>query len=155
MQLHSKSNTKATGNGKKKLKIRDKRKCEMGSYFSATKMSEENAFRVHRKRGGEKTMVLKRAGYANLLTKQGYKKVKIKGVLESKDNRNFARQNIITKGTIINTELGQAQVINRPGREGSVNAILKEGYVTEKEQGSARAAKMAKSGGAAQKVSKG
>ncbi len=126
VQLHSKSHTKAAGNGKKRTKIRDKRKSEIGSYFSATKMSDENAFREHRMRGGRFTMVLKSAGYVNLLTKQGYKKVKIKGVLESRDNRNFARQNIITKGTIINTEMGRAQVTNRPGREGSVNALLLE-----------------------------
>ncbi|MCL4379008.1 MAG: 30S ribosomal protein S8e [Candidatus Marsarchaeota archaeon] len=126
VQLHSRSHTKASGNGKRKIKSRDKCRSEIGSYFSATKMSEENAYRAHRKRGGHLTMVLKSAGYANLLTKQGYKKVKIKGVLESKDNRNFARQNIITKGTIINTEFGKAQVTNRPGREGSVNALLLE-----------------------------
>lgn len=126
MQLHSKSSTKATGNGKRKLKFRDKRRSEIGSYFSATKMSDENAFREHRMRGGRTVTVLKQAGFANLLTKQGYKKVKIKGVLESKDNRNFARQNIITKGTVINTEMGKARVTNRPGREGGVNAILLE-----------------------------
>ena len=67
---------------------------------------------------------LKRAGFANLLTKDGYKKAKITGVLESHDNRNFARQNIITKGTIINTEMGKAVVLNRPGREGAINARL-------------------------------
>ncbi len=126
MQLHSGSNTKATGNGKHRLKIRDKRKSEIGGYFSATRMSDENAFRVHRSRGGTITMVLKSAGFANVLTKQGYKKTKIKGVLESKDNRNFARQNLITKGTVINTELGKARVLNRPGREGGVNAVLLE-----------------------------
>ncbi len=126
VQLHSRSHTKAAGNGKRRIKSRDKRRSEIGSYFSATKMSEENAYRAHRRRGGRLTMVLKSASYANLLTKQGYKKVKIKGVLESKDNRNFARQNIITKGTIINTEFGKAQVTNRPGREGSVNALLLE-----------------------------
>ena len=60
----------------------------------------------------------------NVLTKEGYKKLEIKGVLESKDNRNFARQNIITKGTIINTDIGKAVVVNRPGREGTVIAKL-------------------------------
>ncbi len=126
VQLHSKSNTKGSGNGKRVIKFRDKRRSEIGSYFTATKMSEENALRKHRMRGGSLKAVLKSAGFANLLVKGKYKKVKIKGVLESKDNRNFARQNIITKGTIINTEDGKAQVINRPGREGSINARLIE-----------------------------
>ena len=62
-----------------------------------------------------------------MVTKSGIKRVKITGVVESKDNRNFARQNVITRGAVINTELGQAVVTNRPGREGSVNArLLKE-----------------------------
>ncbi len=124
VQIHTKSNTKGTGNGKKVIKSRDKRRAEIGSYFSATKMSGDNVLRAHRMRGGLVKKVLKGAGFANLLTEGGYKKTKITGVLESKDNRNFARQNIITKGTIINTEAGKAEVINRPGREGSINARL-------------------------------
>ena|SRR5208283_3338551 len=126
VQLHSKSNTKGSGNGKRVIKSRDKRRSEIGSYFTGTKMVEQDVLRSHRMRGGSVKGVLKGAGFVNLLTKGGYKKVKIKGVLESKDNRNFARQNIITKGTIINTEEGKAQVINRPGREGSINARLIE-----------------------------
>ncbi len=124
VQLHSKSRTKSSGNGKRRIKLRDKRRSEIGSYFSSTKMSENNVVKKVRRRGGSVSSVLKSAGFANLLTKDGYKKVKIKGVLESKDNRNFARQNIITKGTIITTDLGKAQVLNRPGREGSINARL-------------------------------
>ncbi len=63
------------------------------------------------------------AGYANLLSGKAYKKVKIKAILESKDNRNFARLNIITKGTVIDTEDGKAVVTNRPGKEGFINAV--------------------------------
>lgn len=77
-----------------------------------------------RRRGGSETVRLKAAKSVNVLTKEGYKKLEIKGVLESKDNRNFARQNIITKGTIINTDMGKAVVVNRPGREGTVIAKL-------------------------------
>ena len=130
IQVHSKSKTKRYGNGKRKLKFRDKRRAEIGNYFSATKLAdakkEDNVLKMVRERGGKKSPVLKQAAFANLLTKQGYKKVRIKGVLESRDNRNFARQNIITKGTIINTDEGKAEVINRPGRDGSVNARLIE-----------------------------
>ncbi len=126
-QTHSRSKTKKDGNGKRVIKSRDKRRSESGNYFTATKLAEANVTDGIRHRGGMVTAVLKKAGVVNLLTKQGYKKVAIKGVLESKDNRNFARQNIITKGTVINTELGKAIVINRPGREGCVNARLVEG----------------------------
>ncbi|MCL5442299.1 MAG: 30S ribosomal protein S8e [Candidatus Marsarchaeota archaeon] len=124
VQLHRSSKTKHIGNGKHKSKFRDKRKSEIGNYFSATKLADKNDVKTVRHRGGNFTAVLKKAGFANLLTKEGYKKVQIKGVLESPDNRNFARQNIITKGTVISTELGNAVVLNSPGRDGAVNAKL-------------------------------
>ena len=117
VQLHARSNTKVSGNGKKKIKARDKKRGEMGGYFSATKLSDKKVVVKARRRGGRQSIRLKHVSVANLLTKDGYKSVKISEIIESKDNRNFARQNIITKGTIINTELGKAIVINRPGRE--------------------------------------
>ncbi|MEA1999387.1 MAG: 30S ribosomal protein S8e, partial [Euryarchaeota archaeon] len=36
----------------------------------------------------------------------------------------FARRNITTKGAVIETELGDAVVTNRPGQDGIVNAKL-------------------------------
>ena len=130
VQLHKKSKTKRFGNGKRKITFRDKRRSEIGNYFSATKLAaakqEKDSTKEMRRRGGNMTTTLKSAAFANVLTKQGFKKSRIKGVMESKDNRNFARQNIITKGTVINTDLGKAVVTNRPGREGSVNAKLVE-----------------------------
>ncbi len=127
MQLHSASKTKRVGNGKRKRTFRDKMRSEIGNYFSETKLGESDVVKSVRRRGGSTTVVLKHAGFANVLTKSGIKKAKIKVVMESPDNRNFARQNIITKGTIINTDLGKAVVTNRPGRDGSVNAKLIEG----------------------------
>ncbi len=123
-QLHSKSTRKLNGSGKAKVKSRDKRRHEMGGYFVATKLDQENEVKPVRGRGGSVRSKLMYAGFANLLTKEGYKKTKIKTILESNDNRNFARLNIITKGTIIDTELGKAVVTNRPGKDGSINAKL-------------------------------
>ena len=53
-----------------------------------------------------------------------YKKVKIKTVVDNPANRNFIRRNILTKGAIINTELGNARITNKPGQEAHINAIL-------------------------------
>ena len=126
-QLHGKSDRASSGSGKQKSKIRDKRRSESGGYFAASKAGEKDAlFRV-RARGGRIKDAVKYAAFANVLTKQGYKKTKITGVMESRDNRNFARLGIITKGAVINTELGKARVTNRPGQEGSINAMLIEG----------------------------
>ncbi len=52
------------------------------------------------------------------------KEVKIETVTGNPANLHYVRRNIITKGAIIRTELGMARVTNRPGQEGSVNAVL-------------------------------
>lgn len=124
VQLHTKSDTKNTGSGKRRIKFRDRKRSEVGNYFSATKLSDTNVVSAVRRRGGSIGVKMKRAGIVNLLTKSGYKKAKLTGVLESPDNRNFARQNIITKGCIIETDAGKAVVLNSPGRDGAINARL-------------------------------
>ena len=52
------------------------------------------------------------------------KKATIKNVAETPSNRFLARQNIITKGTIVETDLGKVKITNRPTQEGAVNGIL-------------------------------
>ena len=123
-QLHGKSSRKLNGTGKLKKKSRDKKRYEMGGNFANTRMGEENKVSNVRGRGGRLKNKMKYAAFANLLVNGSYKKAKIKAILESKDNRNFARLKIMTKGTIIDTDLGKAIIINRPGREGAINAKL-------------------------------
>ncbi len=53
-----------------------------------------------------------------------YVKAKVSSVAENPANRNFARRNIITKGTIIETDKGRARVTSRPGQDGVLNAVL-------------------------------
>ena len=52
------------------------------------------------------------------------KKVEILDVLDNTANRDFVRRKIITKGAVIETELGQARVTSRPGQHGVINAVL-------------------------------
>ncbi len=125
-QKNRASKTKRDGNGKRKIKARGNRRSEKGRYFTATKSAKKNVLSTIRHKGGKRTKVLKSAGFVNLLTKSGYTKAEIKNVLESKDNRNFARLNIITKGTVIDTDKGKAIVLNRPSRDGCINAKLLE-----------------------------
>ncbi len=123
-QLHGKSKRRSYGNGKIKKKNRDKKRYEMGGYFANTRLGAANSINKVRGRGAAEKNKLKYAAFANLLTSKGYKKTKIKAILESKDNRNFARLKIMTKGTVIETDDGKAVITNRPGREGSINARL-------------------------------
>jgi small subunit ribosomal protein S8e len=128
VQYHSKSKSKASGSGGMRRTARDKRLAHYGGFFARTKLNKEGkeerkSFRV---RGGSNKTAAAAVSYANLVTAQGSKKTLIKNVLESPDNRHFARENIITKGTIIDTELGKARVTSRPGQDGVVNAVLLE-----------------------------
>ena len=52
------------------------------------------------------------------------KKTIIKNVTETPNNRFLARQNILTKGAIVETELGKVRITNRPTQEGNINGIL-------------------------------
>jgi len=122
--FHGRGRTKHGGTGGKRRAHRGKRLLELGGPFAATKVSEKDFAKVVRTKGGSLKVKLKRAAFANVLTKEGIKKAKIKKVLESPDNRHYARMNIITKGCIIETELGKAKVTNRPGQTGTVSALL-------------------------------
>ncbi len=53
-------------------------------------------------------------------------KSKLLRVVRNPANVDYQRRGVITKGAIIETELGQARVTSRPGQDGVVNAILVE-----------------------------
>ena len=76
--------------------------------------------------GGHKKDVSLRNNSVNVVdpkTKK-HKVVKIKNVIENPANRHFVRRNIITKGTVVDTEAGKARITSRPGQDGTVNGVL-------------------------------
>jgi small subunit ribosomal protein S8e len=111
--------------GGKYIKSRKKKRSEVPGQKRVVKVGEEKR-KSSRVRGGKKKTFLLKSQTINLLVKDKTKKAKIKNVLETPSNRFFARQNILTKGTIIDTDLGKARITNRPTQEGSVNGILIE-----------------------------
>jgi len=74
--------------------------------------------------GGKVKAFLLGAKFVNIQEKGKSKKLEIKNVTETPSNRFLARQNIITKGTILLTESGKVKVTNRPTQNGLVNGIL-------------------------------
>jgi len=84
--------------------------------------------RTVRTRGGNDKKGLLSTGVVNLLDPSTGKhiKAKLKAVKESKANRNYVRRNIITKGTLIETDKGLAMVTGRPGQESALNAVLQK-----------------------------
>jgi small subunit ribosomal protein S8e len=114
---------KITG-GKYKVS-RKKKKYELPGIEKKVKLKETKK-KIVRGMGGNKRMVLLSDNYANVIdpsTKKS-KKVKIINVLETPANRFFARQNLLVKSSIIETEIGKAKITNRPSQEGMVQAVL-------------------------------
>lgn len=62
----------------------------------------------------------------NIIIKGKSKSTKIKNVVETPSNTFLARQNILVKGAVIETDLGKAKITNRPSQEGSIQAIIVE-----------------------------
>ena len=81
-----------------------------------------------RVKGGQNKKVVLRTEEINLYNAKTKKhsKAKLKVVKQNDANRNFVRRNILTKGTIVQTDKGLATITNRPGQEGFINATLKE-----------------------------
>ena len=116
---------KPTG-GRKWPHQKVKRKYWMGRYPTNTRLAPSEKRKIIRVRGGNHKVRLRYATYANVADPETktVKKVRILAVVETPANPNYARMNIITKGTIIETELGRAIVTSRPGQDGVVNAVL-------------------------------
>lgn len=104
---------------------RGKRLFESARLPSLTRLGKEKLKKIQTRGGNDKNRIY-RAEYANVVdpkTKK-YSKAKIKTVLETPSNRHHVRRNIMTKGSIIDTELGKARITSRPGQDGTVNAVL-------------------------------
>lgn len=104
---------------------RGKRKHENGREQADTAIAPAKK-KIVETRGGNQKIRLLRCDNASISDpKTGTSRnVKIQTVLENKANLNYVRRNIITKGAVIKTEIGDALVTNSPGQEGTINAIL-------------------------------
>jgi len=123
MKFQGKSTRKYTGG--RLIQARGKRKYELGGEQANTHLGEAIRKTV-KTLGGQLKVRLLRAQVAIVTdpaTKTS-KTVKIETVTGNPANKNYIRRNIMTKGSIIKTEIGSARITNRPGQEGSINAIL-------------------------------
>ncbi len=107
--------------GGRYTKRRKKKAYEKPGHSIPVKLGEEKRKSVRVKGGNKKTFLLK----GRKINIKG-EKLEIKNVIETPSNRFLARQNIITKGTLVETDKGKAKITNRPGQEGNVNGILVE-----------------------------
>ena len=121
------SRSKRTPSGGRYTAYRKKRSFELAGFPILTKLGKAVA-RTDSTLAG---IIKRRALYAdtaNVFDRKAKKhsKSKIKTIADNPANRNFIRRNIITKGTVNETEAGKAVVTARPGQDGVVNAVLLE-----------------------------
>jgi small subunit ribosomal protein S8e len=104
---------------------RKKRRFEIGKEPVFTFVGIEKR-QVSRVRGANVKVRLLKAQFANVVdpADNRAKKAKIITVKESPSNPNYVQRNIVTKGAVIQTDLGLAKVTSRPGQDGAINAIL-------------------------------
>ncbi len=111
--------------GGKYKKSKKKKKHALRGYTRKVKLGEKKQ-KIKKGQGGGKRMTLLSENFANIIDPETKKtkKIKIANVLETPSNRFLARQNILIKSAIIETELGKAKITNRPSQEGMVQAVL-------------------------------
>ena len=109
--------------GGRYIKSRKKKLFEITGQKKNVRLGEDKR-KIKIVRGGNVKTFLLRAKTVNIQTKGRAKKAEIKNVIETPSNRFLARQNIITKGAILDTEMGLVRVTSRPGQDGTVNGIL-------------------------------
>ncbi|MCD1295123.1 30S ribosomal protein S8e [Methanocella sp. CWC-04] len=123
MKYQGKSIRKVTG-GRLKLN-RGKRKFELGRDVTQPILGASKNKVVNAMGNGIKVKILKEE-FANVTDPKTGKtqKVKMQTVTGNPANKNYVRRNILTKGAVVNTELGKARITSRPGQHGEVNAVL-------------------------------
>lgn len=81
--------------------------------------------RVSRRRGGTISTGVVHSDVANVADSAGkVSKSKILRVKSSPANRDYQRRGVITKGSVLETEAGEAVVTSRPTDDGVVNAKI-------------------------------
>lgn len=116
---------KRKSSGGKRRAYRSRRKYEIDRYPAEPITGEANIIKK-RVRGANIKLAVREISFANIADKVNKKvaKVKIVNVDDNPANRDYARRGVITKGAIIETEIGTAKVVSRPGQDGTVNAVL-------------------------------
>ncbi|MBI5803257.1 30S ribosomal protein S8e [Candidatus Pacearchaeota archaeon] len=111
--------------GGRYIKARKKKLNEIPGQKRIIKIGDEKR-KTKRTRGGKKKVFFLKVKFVNVQTNKGAKKAEIKKVLETPSNRFLARQNVLTKGAIVETDIGKVRITNRPSQEGVINGILVE-----------------------------
>ncbi len=121
--IQKRSRRKPSG-GRYKVKPTKKVR-NIGNLPRHTKIGERS-LKITRARSGNPKQSLLSSDIVNVYDKNDkkYKKSKIVAIVSNPANRHFVRRNILTKGAIVKTDLGNVRITSRPGQEGTINGVL-------------------------------
>ena len=119
--------SKRTYTGGKKIASRRKRKFEIGREFAETRIGPTKNKNIST-RGGNRKVRLLSDSFINVTNPATGKteRATAETVTGNTANKHYIRRNIMTKGTIVRTNLGLVRVTSRPGQDGVINAVLLE-----------------------------
>ncbi|HIG03126.1 MAG TPA: 30S ribosomal protein S8e [Candidatus Poseidoniales archaeon] len=122
-QWHGISRRKNTGG--RRVQARSKRSTEISTEKQIAFIGESKN-KVYRKTGGNcMTRVLSENMISVANPKDGsVNRVEMTNVSENPCNSNYVRRNILTKGAVVETKLGDVKITSRPGKDGVINGVL-------------------------------
>ncbi|MBI2669170.1 30S ribosomal protein S8e [Candidatus Woesearchaeota archaeon] len=104
---------------------RTKRNFELAGIPANTRVDAEKEVRCERTPGGHHKYQILTTNEINVADKAGkVAKTKILNVVENPANPHLVRRNIMTKGAVVETELGRTKITSRPGQKGSLSGVL-------------------------------
>lgn len=124
VQLQHRSNRSPTGSRYKSSKTKPKHM--MGRLPSLTKVEAKRRMVRIGVLGGREKLRQLAAAEINVFdpkTKKS-KKAAMKTIVGNPANKNYVRRNILTKGAVVETDMGKVKITSRPGQNGSLDGIL-------------------------------
>jgi len=104
--------------------VRKKRRFEIGRELQVATVGA-GTVKTYRVRGGNRKLRILTAMTVNVYDPASRKMqpARIVTVRENPANPNFVQRNIITRGAILETELGLVRIRSRPGQDGVLNGV--------------------------------
>jgi len=100
-----------------------KRRMDASRDFYPATLGKTKSVQI-RTRGGHAKNVLYSSDCANVVKDGKCVKAKIITVKDNVANLQFSRRNILSKGAIIETDIGLVKITSSPGQDGAVNAVF-------------------------------
>lgn len=121
----SQARSKRKYTGKKYKRFRKKRKSELERPPIETQIAPEKK-KQQRILGGNYKLRLFSTSFINVtdLNTNKTSKVKILRFDSNDASKDYNRRHILTRGAIVETELGKVKVTSRPGQSGTMNGVL-------------------------------